>query len=574
MWILGVNRSHDAAICLMKDNEIVLSLQEERLTHVKYDREVFNALDKVAEITKEIDLCAYTHLYNTKNDFGPYFKYIKKIGIKVQRYVEAKDYHHSLHASCAFYNSGFDKAGILVIDGAGADHEWGKEHESIFYFNEDPNAAECLSQKVIGYNNQPIENAPSYVDDTRSIGVGMVYSSITDYLGWDGLACGKTMGISSYGEPNDKIKSMISDRGGDQDRFALADFNEHKNVMVKVLPYDYISYSKDEDDKFKRHADLAWKMQNEFEEYVYQRIMDTQRLTGSNNIIFTGGCALNCVANYRILRRLPKEINLYVEPMSSDCGTAMGAAYITYVRECRKLARKKKIRPLKNLYFGQPLRYNYELQQNEFRVCEATPERVAELISEGNVVAIAQGKSENGPRALGNRSILYDPRAVDGKDVVNKVKKREYWRPFAGTVLADHAQEWFDMDRLYESPHMMYAVDVLKSMIEKIPCITHVDGTCRIQTLTEEQNPNYYKLIEAFYHLTDVPILFNTSFNLAGDTIVETIEDALKTMRESEICYLYLPEKSELLFFPDVKESTVDLIQKENRYLKNYYGIN
>ena len=260
--------------------------------------------------------------------------------------------------------------------------------------------------------------------------------------------------------------------------------------------------------------------------------------------------------------------------MSSDSGVAMGAVYITYVRECRKLARKKKIRPLKNLYFGQPLRYNYQLQQNEFRVCEVTPERVAELISEGNVVAIAQGKSENGPRALGNRSILYDPRAVDGKDVVNKVKKREYWRPFAGTVLADHAQEWFDMDRLYESPHMMYAVDVLKSMIEKIPCITHVDGTCRIQTLTEEQNPNYYKLIEAFYHLTDVPILFNTSFNLAGDTIVETMEDALKTMRESEICYLYLPEKSELLFFPDVKESTVDLIQKENRYLKNYYGIN
>ena len=129
MWILGVNRSHDAAICLMKDNEVVLSLQEERLTHVKYDREVFNALDAVAKYTKEIDLCAYTHLYNTKNDFGPYFKYIKKIGIKVKRYVEAKDYHHSLHASCAFYNSVFDKAGILVIDSDGAEHEWGKEHE-------------------------------------------------------------------------------------------------------------------------------------------------------------------------------------------------------------------------------------------------------------------------------------------------------------------------------------------------------------------------------------------------------------------------------------------------------------
>ena len=568
MWILGVNRSHDAAICLMKDNEIVLSLQEERLTHVKYDREVFHALDLVAKYTDVIDLCAYTHLYNTKNDFGPYFKYIKKIGIKVERYVEAKDYHHSLHAACGYYNSGFDEAGILVIDGAGADHPWGKENETIFKFTQDPNAAQCLYQKVIGYENQPINNAPPFVDDKRSIGVGFVYSGITEYLGWDSLECGKTMGISSYGEPNDKIKSMISDSGGNTDRFALADFNEHKNVMVKMRPYDYISYSKDADDKFKRNADLAWKLQNEFEEYVYQRIMATHRLSGSNNVIFTGGCALNCVANYRILKRLPKEINLYVEPMSADCGVAMGAAYITYAREGKAKYKKKKLRPLKNLYHGQPLRYHYELQSNEFKVCEVTPSRVAELISEGNVVAIAQGKSENGPRALGNRSILYDPRAVDGKDVVNKVKKREYWRPFAGTVLADHAQDWFDMDRLYESPHMMYAVDVLKSAVDQIPCITHVDNTCRIQTLTEEQNPNYYKLIEAFYHLTGVPILFNTSFNLAGDTIVETIEDALKTMRESEICYLYLPEKSELLFFPDAKESTVDQLQLKNRYLK------
>ena len=557
MWILGVNRSHDAAICLMKDNDVVLSIQEERLTHVKYDREVFNALDKVAEFTKEIDLCAYTHLYNTKCDFGPYFKYIKKIGIRVKRYVEAKDYHHSLHASCAFYNSGFDKAGILVIDGAGADHEWGKEHESIFYFNEDPNAATCLSQKIIGYSNQKVENAPPFVEKVKSIGTGFVYSGITEFMGWDSLECGKTMGLSSYGKPNDRIKQMISDAGGNEDLFALADYNEHKNVMVRTRPYDYISYSKDEDDKFYRHADLAYALQKDFEDYVYHRVMDTLHLTGCNNIIFTGGCALNCVGNYRLLQRLPEDVNLYVEPMSSDCGTAMGAAYITYARECPKLFRKKKIKKLDNVYLGQSIKYDYELKEGEFRVCEVTPPRVAELISEGNVVAICQGRSENGPRALGNRSILYDPRDPNGKDVVNKVKKREHWRPFAGTVLADHAHEWFNMDRLYESPFMMYAVDVLKSVIEKIPSITHVDGTCRIQTLTEDQNPNYYKLIEAFYELTGVPILFNTSFNLAGDTIVETIDDALLTMRESEICYLYLPEKAELLFIPDASEPSI-----------------
>ena len=562
MWILGVNRSHDAAVCLMKDNEVVLSLQEERLTHVKYDREVFNALDKVAEFTKEIDLCAYTHLYNTKCDFGPYFKYIKKIGIKVKRYVEAKDYHHSLHASCAFYNSGFDKAGILVIDGAGADHEWGKEHESIFYFNEDPNAASCLSQKIIGYSNQWVAGAPPFVEKLKSIGVGFVYSGITEYLGWDSLECGKTMGLSSYGEPNDRIKQMISDAGGNEDIFALADYNEHKNVMARVRPWDYISYSKNEQDKFQRDADLCYKLQKDFEEYVYQRILETHKLSGSNNIIFTGGCALNCVGNYRILKRLPKEINLYVEPMSSDCGTAMGAAYITYARECPKQYRKKKIKPLTNVYFGQSLEYDYKLKDDEFKVSEVVPESVADLISQGHIVAIAQGKSENGPRALGNRSILYDPRDPTGKDKVNTVKKREHWRPFAGTVLADHAHEWFDMNRLYESPYMMYAVDVLQP--ERIPCITHVDDTCRIQTLSEEQNPNYYKLIEAFYNITDVPILFNTSFNLAGDTIVETIDDALKTMRESEIQYLYLPERAELLFIPNSVERSEERLSKRD----------
>ena len=144
---------------------------------------------------------------------------------------------------------------------------------------------------------------------------------------------------------------------------------------------------------------------------------------------------------------------------------------------------------------------------------------------------------------------MYDPRDPNGKEKVNTVKKREQWRPFAGTVMLEYAREWFDLDRLEESPFMMYAMDVLQP--EKIPCISHVDDTCRIQTLTEKQNPNYYKLISEFHKLTGVPILFNTSFNLAGDTIVETMEDAIKTMKESLIEYLYLPEENKLLIFPN-----------------------
>ena len=145
---------------------------------------------------------------------------------------------------------------------------------------------------------------------------------------------------------------------------------------------------------------------------------------------------------------------------------------------------------------------------------------VAKLISEGNIVAIAQGRGEVGPRALGNRSILFDPRVKDGKDIVNGVKNREWFRPFAGTVLKEYARDWFDMDRLDESPFMMYAVDVLSEKKDQIPSIIHIDGTCRIQTVTSEQNKNYYDLISEFYKLTGVPILFNTSFNIAGDTMV------------------------------------------------------
>jgi carbamoyltransferase len=168
-------------------------------------------------------------------------------------------------------------------------------------------------------------------------------------------------------------------------------------------------------------------------------------------------------------------------------------------------------------------------------------------LSEEKIVAIYQGSSEAGPRALGNRSILFDPRVIDGKDKVNVVKNREWFRPFAGSVLVEKAKEWFDMRGLEESPFMMYAVNVLEDKKLFIPAITHVDGTCRVQTVSKEQNKNFYKLIEEFYKITNVPIIFNTSFNLAGDCIVETIEDAISTLNSSKIDYLYLPEFNYLI---------------------------
>ena len=176
-----------------------------------------------------------------------------------------------------------------------------------------------------------------------------------------------------------------------------------------------------------------------------------------------------------------------------------------------------------------------------------TPLDVAKLIADKNIVALFQGRSEAGHRALGNRSILYDPRDPNGKDHVNIVKQREWYRPFAASVMLEHAHDWFDMAGLKDSPFMMFAVDVLEDKQKLIPCVTHIDGTCRIQTITKEQNLNFYNLIDEFYKLTGVPMLFNTSFNLAGEVIVETEEEAIDVIKRSKIEYLYLPKKQTLI---------------------------
>lgn len=163
------------------------------------------------------------------------------------------------------------------------------------------------------------------------------------------------------------------------------------------------------------------------------------------------------------------------------------------------------------------------------------------------IVAIFQGRSEGGPRALGNRSILFDPRVSDGKNIVNTVKKRESFRPFAGSILYEHANDWFDMLGLDESPYMTYAFQCHQDKKEHIPSIVHADGSCRIQTVKKSQNEAYYSLIEEFYNQTGVPILLNTSFNLAGEAMVETPEDAIYTFKNSGIDFLYFPEINSLL---------------------------
>lgn len=181
---------------------------------------------------------------------------------------------------------------------------------------------------------------------------------------------------------------------------------------------------------------------------------------------------------------------------------------------------------------------------------------VSILLKKGNIVCLFQGKSESGPRSLGNRSILFNPTIKGMNDTVNMLKCREKYRPVAGTILEENVDEWFDMMGIKSSPYMSYAVEVFEEKIDKISAVCHVDGTCRIQTVSKEQNKHYYNLIKSFYFITGIPILGNTSFNLAGEPLVETLDDAYSTFYKSKIPYLFLPEKNQLVVNKKYYEST------------------
>ncbi len=192
--------------------------------------------------------------------------------------------------------------------------------------------------------------------------------------------------------------------------------------------------------------------------------------------------------------------------------------------------------------FGKSLKNNFQRWQKPYNGID----RVVDLLEQQKVVAIFQGKCEAGPRALGNRSLLYDPRDPDASKKVNEIKGREWWRPFAGSVMQEYADEWFEMLTLKESPYMMYSIPVKKEKRDLIPGVIHVDGTSRIQTVTQKQNYHYYRLIKRFYERTGIPVLFNTSLNLAGEVMCYSMEDAIDTLRRSDIDYLYLPEEGEV----------------------------
>jgi carbamoyltransferase len=564
--VLGIHPGHNGSACLISDGELVYYLEEERLSRLKRDGNPFRAMIDICSKYKVDELViGGTTDSNESNKLpwtseNPYKALVRKYNPNV-KVTWLNHQHHLLHASCAFYNSGFDKAAILIIDGAGSlkqyslkssdgieDRISGYECESI-WTAEYPGNFKTVYKSYGKNDHLRTEINGKYFDN--AVTIAKAYEAVTLFLGWNALEGGKTMGLAPYGKRNPKIPPLFKNGRGNRDIFMpfypSNSLIDNINIPIFRRTREPDVFHRNQNELLDIEADLAWQIQNDTQEEVAKLIEKTINLTGLNKICIAGGYGLNCVTNYWIKKRFPN-VEIYHEAISHDGGTAIGAAKSVYHDRKNDFEKRKQT----SIYLGPKysnkiIENSIKIYNNMFNVYDIQPENVAKLISENNIVTIFQGRSEAGPRALGNRSILYNPTDPNGKDYVNKVKNREWFRPFAGTVLLEKANEWFDMAGLEESPFMMYAMDVWPDKQETIKAITHVDGTCRIQTVTEEQNPHYYKLIQEFEKITGVPILFNTSFNLAGDPLVETIEDALETMLKSEMKYMYVPELGYLL---------------------------
>jgi carbamoyltransferase len=553
MIILGINTSHDSSVALLENEKVIFHLESERISNIKHDSSPILALNLIKNYTKYVDYIVLSGIFSSdqenfdkiefyKNYVLNLGKSFKKNGVKV---IDYGHQHHATHAATAFYNSGFKNALCVIKDGIGSKHEINLKQDNIecktflaeissSFIMSYPNNIETVQKRM--FCKYVVNNTEEMIDDktsiTNSYSEGFAYELTAKELGFTYWDAGKVMGLAAYGKPTELCNKIYKNKLINSEIF----FYESGDLNQKKLNFKI-------NDNFQDKANFAYALQSNVQKYVAEEIIYLLKKTKQKNLCLSGGFFLNCAANYYLLKTLPKNINIYVEPISSDSGTAIGAAKLFYY----SISQSKKIQKQENIYLGPSYNINKKIFKNKKILKNIEPKDVAKLISEQNIVAIYQGKSESGPRALGNRSILYDPRSINGKDHVNIVKKRELFRPFAGSILQEEAKNWFDLQGLDNSKFMMFAVDVLKNKQNLIPSITHVDGTCRIQTVSKKDNLNFYNLIKEFYKITGIPILFNTSFNLAGNAIVETPENAVWTLENSEINYLYFPEIKTLI---------------------------
>jgi len=579
VWILGISAFyHDSAAALLRDGEIVAAAQEERFTRKKGDSDfpskaVAFCLSKagitVSDLTHvgfydkpilKFERILETYLGTAPRGFSSFLK-AGPLWIKEKLYQDnaIKDAlgwggnvlyaeHHESHAASAFFPSPFDEAAILTIDGVG---EW------------------ATASMGVGRGHEIDIHKELHWPDS----LGLLYSAFTYYTGFK-VNSGeyKVMGLAPYGEP--KYVDLIYRE--------LMDLREDGSFTLNQKYFNYLSGLTMTNEAFDRlfggpprvpeskltqkEMDLARSVQDVCEEVMLRMARTLHRDTGLNNLCMAGGVALNCVGNGRLLREGPFE-NIWIQPAAGDAGGALGVAQLIWHRYC---AQPRTVVPGRDSMRGSYLGPSFSPDEIESYLKSegATFERldqpellnrVATLLADEKVVGWFDGRMEFGPRALGARSILGDPRSPRMQAQLNiKIKFREGFRPFAPAVLLERVSDYFELDR--ESPYMLlvapvrkerqipmsdgqrrlWGIDRLNVPRSDIPAVTHVDYSARVQTVEEETNPNYYGLIREFERLTGCGVLVNTSFNVRGEPIVCSPADAYRCFMRTNMDYLVL----------------------------------
>lgn len=534
---------HDSSAAITVNGKIVVASAEERFNREKHSGKFpyhairfslkeagindINAVDEIAIIFDYWKLIRYLHVYgffkffpaHTKTSFVSGLYQAKKIASIKQIIKKELGYkgsikfldHHNCHASTVYYTSDFNSAAILTVDGRG-------ERACTRIYS--ASGTELKQQFQLNYPNS----------------LGVFYTSITEYLGFKKDEDeGKIMGLAPYGSTKlvEKMRQVLDTKGKtyklDLTFFEMQN-NPSKNVSDEFVKLFGPRRAK-KDPLTQRHKDIARAAQALLEEAMLNLAKYAKELTGETNLCLSGGVALNSVANGRILQEKIFD-NIYIYPAAGDDGACIGAAlYSYYQQNDERIFDKENQTPYLG-YASNETEILKAIKKNklQYKKSKNIAKDVAKLIADDKFVGWYQGRAEFGPRALGNRSIIVDPRKAENKDLVNaRIKFREAFRPFAPSALAEYTQDYFETDG-EDSPYMILAFDVKKNKKRVIPAVTHVDGTARIQTVTKAQNRRYWNLINEFYKLTGVPIVLNTSFNRMGEPIVNTPEEAINCL--------------------------------------------
>ena len=560
MYNLGIScYYHDSAAALLKDGHVIAAVEEERFSRKKFDddfpyKSIQWCMDEVGITPDQINSVAFYDkpilkferlldnyiavaprgLYSFLNVIPKWLH--KRLWIKNDIKKALKGFngdivfpeHHLSHAAHAFYTSPFEESAILTIDGVG---EW--------------------STTSIGHANN---NSINITNDMRwPHSLGLFYSAFTYFLGFkvnEGEY--KLMGLSSYGKPKyyDLIMEKlidVKDDGSIRLNMEYFAFTYDKVMTSKKFSKLFGIERKSKDEKTSQiHFDIGASAQKVLEDIILKIVNHIYSKTKMKNICIGGGVALNGVANYKILKESPFE-NIHIPPSPGDAGSAVGAAqylYYVYHKNSKNSFKNNTQLIRENVYVGPSFSNKQIIEYLDLKKIsyqsfdrDSLLKTTAQLIADGNVVGWYQGKMEWGPRALGNRSILADPRRADMKDILNaKIKHRESFRPFAPSILEEYAGEYFEID--VASPYMLMVVPVKKP--KDIPAVTHVDGTGRLQTVSKDTNPLYYDLISEFKRITGIPVIINTSMNVMGEPIVNTPEEAHQMIVKTDMDYIVM----------------------------------